>query len=171
MFLLTRTDTRFDRFPDVLEQFHAPPTSTSKSTTQSKQKEESENKEGEEIDEEEFARQFAAEMERFMKGLVDPGSTPSAAGPVDPEAAMQAEALRKAWEQLLVEDLEGEDESMASAAPPVAASGSNPKASKSGGGSKQGTSQVGDKFQKAVSQTMEKLKESDDSSKVRRFPL
>ena len=119
----------------------------------------------EEIDEEDFAKQFAAEMEAFMKGLVDPGSTPSAE-PVDPEAAKQAEALRKAWEQLLVEDLEGEEEDEHMATTGVA-SGSKPKAAKSTESSKESTSKVEDEFQKAVKQAMEKLKESDDSSKVR----
>jgi peroxin-19 len=148
----------------VLEQFSAPSTSTSKPTIQSKQKEPSVK--DEEIDEEDFAKQFAAEMEAFMKGLVDPGSKPSAE-PVDPEAEKQAEALRKAWEQLLVEDLEGEEEEDTYMATPAVASGSKPKAAKSTESSKESTSKVEDEFQKAVKQAMEKLKESDDSSKVR----
>jgi peroxin-19 len=150
----------------VLEQFNAPSTSTSKPATQSKQKEPSVK--DEEIDEEDFAKQFAAEMEAFMKGLVDPGSKPSAE-PVDPEAAKQAEALRKAWEQLLVEDLEGEEEDALMATPAVA-SGSKPKP-KSTESSKEPTSKVEDEFQNAVKQAMEKLKESDDSSKVRNFSV
>jgi peroxin-19 len=146
----------------VLEQFNAPSTSTSKPTTQSKQKEPSTK--DEEIDEEDFAKQFAAEMEAFMKGLVDPGSKPSAE-PVDPEAAKQAEALRKAWEQLLVEDLEGEEEDERMATPAVA-SGSN-RATQSAESSNESKSKVEDEFQNAVKQAMEKLKKSDDSSKVR----
>lgn len=143
----------------MLEQFNAPSTSTSKPAAQTKEKEPSIK--SEDIDEEDFAKQFAAEMEAFMKGLVDPGSEPSAE-PADPEAAKQAEALRKAWEQLLVEDLEGGDEDERMTTP--AASGSDPKATE---GSKETKAKVNAEFQNAVKQAMEKLKESDNTSRVR----
>ncbi|KIM28155.1 hypothetical protein M408DRAFT_329535 [Serendipita vermifera MAFF 305830] len=146
-----------DDLDDVLEQFNAPAASTSKPAPQAKSKDVAEKEEP--GDEEDFAKQFAAEMEAFMKGLVDPSA--NSGEPVDPEAAKQAEALRKAWEQLLVEDLEGaDDEAMEPAAD------SKPKAAKAAESSKDGASKTEDEFQKAVKQAMEKLKESDDSSKA-----
>lgn len=104
-------------------------------------------------------------MEAFMKGLTDPSEKPD--GPIDPEAAKQAEVLRKAWEQLLVDDLEATDDANMESAS-GSASSSKPTVPKPAESPKEPKSKVQDEFQKAVKQAMEKLKASDDTSKVRR---
>lgn len=171
----------------MLDQFNAPAASSSSSkpvaapTTSTAA---SASKKDEEVDDEDFARQFAAEMEAFMQGLVNPEGKED--GPIDPKAADQAEALRKAWEQLLVDDLEAmdlktredDDESTGSEisgpkVPEEAKAKAKPETkAKSGLGtsSQASTSQAEDEFQKAVRQAMEKLKESDDSNKVGNIP-
>jgi len=110
----------------------------------------------------EFAKQFAAEMEAFMKGLATAtdasSSSDSAAALADPED------LRKAWEKLLVEDLEADPTSSLEGilGVPGSSSGKAPAS---------GPATTGDTFQHAVKQTMEKLKESDDTIKVQTNPL
>lgn len=91
-----------------------------------------------------------------MKSMSDPASIPAA--PVDPKAAQEAEALRKVWEQMLIDDLEGNEETSAAA---PAGTGSTSKSANTSD-----TSQTEDPFQKAVKQAMEKLKESNDSNKA-----
>lgn len=144
---------------DVLEKFNAPAASSSSSkpavtnTTVPKTNNE------ESINDEDFAKQFAAEMEAFMQELVNPDGKSE---PLDPKVADQAEALRKTWEQLLVDDLEGNDEKDDESTSSEL-SGSKPKAEAA---SRPSTSQAEDEFQKAVRQAMEKIKESDDSNKA-----
>ncbi|KAG8835475.1 Peroxisome chaperone and import receptor, partial [Serendipita sp. 399] len=151
-----------DDLDDVLEQFNAPSTSTAtQAKTDAIPKKPSKE---EDISEEEFAKRFAEEMEAFMKGLIDPEGKD--AGPIDPEAAKQAENLRKAWEQLLVDDLEGEDDKSMDE-PSSAPSTSKPSApkEKSNKEAESSKKEVEDEFQKAVKQAMDKLKESDASNK------
>ncbi|KAG8783690.1 Peroxisome chaperone and import receptor [Serendipita sp. 401] len=149
-----------DDLDDVLEQFNAPSTSTQAKPDATSKKSEKE----EDISEEEFAQRFADEMEAFMKGLIDPEGKDS--GPVDPEAAKQAEKLRKAWEQLLVEDLEGESDKVMEETMKL------PSSSKSATSKHKSDKEVDpakeeaeDEFQKAVKQAMDKLKASDESNK------
>lgn len=135
---------------DVLEQFTAPSTSTAKPSAQSNPQAAEQNEV--EVDDEDFAKHFAAEMEAFMKSISDPAS--ATADSLDPKVAHEAEALRKAWEQMLIDDLEG-NEGTSTDVP------SETTATKADGapGSEA-------PFQTAVKQAMEKLKESDDSNKA-----
>jgi hypothetical protein len=135
---------------DVLEQFNAPSTSTTKTSAQSNPQVAEQNEV--EIDDEDFAKHFATEMEEFMKSMSDPAS--AATDPLDPKVAREAEALRKVWEQMLIDDLEG-NEGTSTDVP------SETTATKADGapGSEA-------PFQTAVKQAMEKLKESDDSNKA-----
>ncbi|PVF93314.1 Pex19 protein [Serendipita vermifera] len=154
-----------DDLDDVLEQFNAPSTSTSKPAASSQPKEIPAKAEGD-IDEDDFAKQFAAEMEAFMKSLTNAGGEGGDADtPIDPKAAEQAEALRQAWEKLLIDDLEGNDsesdEEMPNSKPSTTNTQEKPKPAP-----KTGTSKSEDDFQKAVRQAMEKLKQSDDTNKA-----
>jgi peroxin-19 len=170
---------------DVLDKFNAPAATSLSSkpvTAPTTSSTASAPKKDEELDDEAFAQQFAAEMEAFMKSMVNPDGEKDE--PLDPKVADQAEALRKAWEQLLVEDLEAMDpknddddestdsEPSASNARGKAKAKAKPETtSKAGLGSSSqaNASQTEDEFQKAVRQAMEKLKESDTSNKVRRI--
>jgi len=138
---------------DVLEQFNAPSTSTTKTSAQSNPQVAEKNEV--EIDDEDFAKHFATEMEAFMKSMSDPAS--AATDPLDPKVAREAETLRKVWEQMLIDDLEGNEETS-----PDAPSGTT----SSKATNVDGASGPEDPFQKAVKQAMDKLKESDDSNKA-----
>ena len=111
----------------------------------------------------EFARQFAAEMEAFMKGLASAGAlsqaTNSNSGSDSAAALPDPEELRKVWETLLVEDLEADPASSLEgiSGVPGSSSGKAPASD---------STIIEDNFQRAVEQTMEKLKESDDTIKV-----
>jgi peroxin-19 len=102
-------------------------------------------------------------MEAFMKSLTNPEG--GADTPIDPKAAEQAEALRQAWEKLLIDDLEGNesgsDEEMTNEKPTATDSQKKTKSAP-----KASTSQTEDDFQRAVRQAQEKLKQSDDTNKV-----
>jgi len=116
----------------------------------------------------EFARQFAAEMEAFMKGLANAG-TPSQvtdAGSSSNSAAAlpDHEELRKAWENLLVEDLEAD---LGSSLEGI----SGLPGSSTGKAPASDSTTTEDPFQRAVTQAMEKLKESDDTIKVQTSAL
>jgi peroxin-19 len=137
---------------DVLQQFNVPSTSTAKSAQSNTQAAEQNEVE---VDDEDFAKQFAAEMEAFMKTISDPTST--TADSLDPKVAHEAEALRKVWEQIMINDLEGNEETSTDVP-----SGTTTTKADGASGSK-------DPFQKAVKQAMEKLKESDDSNKASLF--
>jgi peroxin-19 len=116
----------------------------------------------------EFARQFAAEMETFMKGLANAGDNSQVTGASsspNPAAALpDHEELRKAWEKLLVEDLEADPTSSLEGISglPGSSSGKAPPSD---------STIAEDTFQRAVKQAMEKLKESDDTIKVQTNPL
>lgn len=129
---------------DVLDQFNAP--SSTKETPVPKQEPEVE------IDDEEFAKHFAAEMELFLNNI--------SAAPTDSklDESLSADEFRKQWEKLIIGDLEGNE------APPTAHSTSLP--STSGHAEKQSSAELEEEFQNLVKQTMEKLKESDDTIKV-----
>jgi len=108
----------------------------------------------------EFAKQFAAEMEAFMKGLANAGAVADASSSSNSAAPLpDHEELRKAWEKLLVEDLEADPASSLEGMSglPGSSSGKAPVSD---------STVVEDTFQRAVKQTMEKLKESDDTIKV-----
>ena len=102
-----------------------------------------------------------------MKGLATVGGLPQAtdASSSSGSAATLAdpEELRKAWEKLLVEDLEADPASSLEGilGVPGASSGKAPAS---------GPATTGDTFQHAVKQAMEKLKESDDTIKVQTNP-
>lgn len=111
----------------------------------------------------EFAKQFAAEMEAFMKGLENASalSQVADASSSSNSAAAQSdhEELRKAWEKLLVEDLEADPASSLEgiSGVPGSSSGKAPVSN---------STVAEDGFQRVVKQAMEKLKESDDTIKV-----
>jgi peroxin-19 len=167
------------RLLDVLEQFNAPPTrpapvrppSTSISQAAPKSTDPTSTMtipEGIADEDAEFARQFAAEMEAFMKGLASAetlskatnasSSSNSAATLPDPEE------LRKAWEKLLVEDLEADPASTLEVISDVPGSSSGKPLTSD-------PTAIEDTFQTAVKQAMEKLRESDDTIKVQTDPL
>jgi peroxin-19 len=111
----------------------------------------------------EFARQFAAEMEAFMKGLANASALSQGADASSSSNSAAAlsdhEELRKTWEKLLVEDLEADPASSLEGISglPGSSSGKAPVSD---------STVAEDTFQRAVKQTMEKLKESDDTIKV-----
>ncbi|KZT32451.1 hypothetical protein SISSUDRAFT_1066911 [Sistotremastrum suecicum HHB10207 ss-3] len=163
-------DEDFDDLDDVLEQFKVPPTkpvplppasssqnvassSLSKSSTEAS----SSKLPGLPSEEDvpytlppEFAAEFADEMERLMRELSEvsdqPSSSSNPAGPkeaTDPLSAEQDAKFRAIWEQMLVEGMNGEE----------GEAGKKFEEEISKGGE---TS-----FQKAIQQTMDKLKDSD----------
>jgi peroxin-19 len=115
----------------------------------------------------EFARQFAAEMEAFMKGLTSAGglsqATDASSSSNSTAALPDPEELRKAWEKMLVEDLEAD--------PASSLGGISGVPGPSSGKVPPGSTVIEDTFQRAVKQTMEKLKESDDTIKVQTHPV
>lgn len=162
------------RLLDVLEQFNAPPTrpapvappSTSTSQTASTSMgPTSAFTIPEDIADEdaEFAKQFAAEMEAFMNGLASAGALPQttdASGNSNSATTLPDPGeFRKAWETLLVEDLEANPASSLEGilGVPGLSSGTGPTSD---------STAPEDTFQKAVKQAMDKLKESDDTIKV-----
>ena len=111
----------------------------------------------------EFARQFAADMEAFMNGLASAGALPQAtdaSGSSNSATALPDPGeFRKAWEKLLVEDLEADPASSLEriSGVPGSSNGTAPAPD---------STTTEDTFQRAVKQAMEKLKESDDTIKV-----
>jgi len=111
----------------------------------------------------EFARQFAADMEAFMNGLASAGplsqTTDASGSSTSATAFPDPGELRKVWEKLLVEDLEADPASSLEgiSGVPGPSSGTAPTSD---------STATEDTFQRAVKQTMEKLKESDDTIKV-----
>lgn len=160
----TTIEDDVDDLDDVLEQFNAPSTSTKAKEPAKAPKAPDAAKKDDSIDEDEFAKQFADEMEAFMKSLADPsGSIPSE---IDPDAAKKAEALRKAWESLLVDDLEQEDETLEDATLNVPSTSTGTKSSATADAKSKTKEEAEDAFQNAVKSAMDKLKKSDESNKA-----
>lgn len=146
----------------MIEQFNAPSTSSAQPQTQEGFSSAPEKEP--ELNEDDFAKQFATEMEEFMKSISGPEAT--AAGPVDPKIAQEAESLKKMWEQMLINDLEGNKEGNSGEAA-ATASTSKPTDSPGTTGATESTPSTEDAFQKAVRQAMDKLKKSNEANDVR----
>ncbi|KAF8528455.1 Pex19 protein [Hysterangium stoloniferum] len=128
----------------------------------------------------EFAKQFAAEMEAMMRtlgnGNVPDASTSSASNPIPtiPTETEESKALVEAWERMIIQDLEGggkgntltpdpsdiskgkERQPTSSSSAPSSSSAANPTPATA----------PDDAFQKAIRQAMEKIQDSDDALKA-----
>jgi len=110
-------------------------------------------------------------MEQLMAELAGgaPGAGSSIIPPMD---SADDKALKEAWEKLMIGELEG-DSGFDAAFEEFRGSGQGGKAQTSAGASDAGkkttaNAKADDDFQKAIRQTMEKLRSSDDTAKVSR---
>jgi peroxin-19 len=105
-------------------------------------------------DEDAFAKELADGMEALMRELG--GSAPSGSGSGAPtEDKEQTEAFMKAWEQLLVEGMGGEQGAAAA------------EAAKGKEGERK---EVEDAFQKTIREAMDRMKSNEDTLQVYGLP-
>lgn len=116
-----------------------------------------------ELDDDEFAAEFARGMEAMMKELVSGGV--GTEGKPDP----QEKEMREAFEKMLVEDLETGPNAFGDSFPEFKPTEKAAGTSREAGPSTASTStgQAEDPFQKSIREAMERLKNSENSSKVR----
>ncbi|KAG9017703.1 Peroxisome chaperone and import receptor [Tulasnella sp. 427] len=161
-------DDNLDDLDDVLTQFSKPPPQAAKPAPTAAPKktfgpEPPPNVP--ELDDEDFAAEFARGMEAMMKELVSGGVGTEGKPVADP----QEKELREAFEKMLVEDLETGPNSLGGSFPEYkAGEKAAPGASREAGPSTapRASGQAEDPFQKSIREAMERLKNSENSSKA-----
>jgi hypothetical protein len=117
------------------------------------------------IDDDDFAKELAAGMEQLMRELGVPTT----------QTEKDEAEFKKAWEKMLVGELNGSGEGGGGGIDDETLDGifglkdlGGAGAGAGAGGAAKGKEKVAeDEFQKKIKQAMEKLKDSDDSAKVR----
>ncbi|KIJ56319.1 hypothetical protein M422DRAFT_57684 [Sphaerobolus stellatus SS14] len=155
-----KNEEDLDDLDDVLEEFNAPPprpsapaptaqtaSNASVSTTPVSRLESSTSANlSDDAISEDFARQFAKEMEAMLLGGADSSETSR------PAETEEAKKFREAWEKMLIDELEADPNQQQKDTP---------------GKDKQKEEPVGDDtFQKAILQAMEKMQTSDEALKA-----
>jgi len=175
-------DDDVDDLDDVLDQFHVPPKPTNPGQLASTPITPNTDKNA--IDEygglpPEMAAELAAGMEEMFKnlGMAEGSSQGGGSAPQgtkdlgDEPLSEQEKAFRKLWEEMLVDGLDGKEDSKAgdqldamllNAMGPSGPSGAK-NADVSLSSQPKGPQSANDPFQEAIRQTMEKLKSSDES--------
>lgn len=117
-----------------------------------------------ELDDDEFAAEFARGMEAMMKELVSGGVGTEGKPVTDP----QEKEMREAFEKMLVEDLETGPNAFGDSFPEFKPAEKVAGTSREAGPSTASTStgQAEDPFQKSIREAMERLKNSENSSKA-----
>ncbi|KAI0318066.1 Pex19 protein family-domain-containing protein [Amylostereum chailletii] len=153
-----RVDEDVDDLDDILDDFNAPPPlpkpapAASSATSSTPSKATAPQPEDDALDAD-FAQEFARQMEDVLRELGGDTGPPPAPGTEDSadEERRRQEALKKAWEAMLIEGMDG-------------ASGAS--AGGSTGPETKGQAAAEDAFQKNIREAMERLKQSDANSQA-----